>query len=193
MQILCLTHLGKDLFDCYLISLSCFNSIFYLHWSTFFVPHIYFLITVLPTVVVCRNNGLFAVVWHENPQLSEHCKAHGQENYQFLSVESTSKVTQAKVAFCLLTECAFVTFLHGATLLQLLRNIAWDPEVVKKMKWDSAAQGRCTRRDIPSPKYQSSELRRLFISMCGSKKRYWQHKNTGNSVVLALSSCKAMK
>lgn len=64
-----------------------------------------------------------------------------------------------------------------------LRNIAWGSEVVKKMKWDGAAQARCTCRDVPSPKYQSSELWRPFICVYGSKKRYLQHKNTGNSVV----------
>lgn len=130
MQILCLTYLGKDHFDCYGMSV------------------------------------LFNLLCH------------------FL--QSMWMVTQAKVAFCLLSECTFITFLHEATLLHILRNIAWDPEVVKKMKWEGTAQARCTCRDFPSPKYQSSVLRRLFICVYGSKKRYWQHRSTGNSAVCTL-------
>lgn len=108
---------------------------------------------------------------HENQELLQNCKVHGQENYQVLSVQSMSRITQAKVAFCFLAECAFVTFLHGVTLLQLLRNIAWDAEVVK-MKWNSAVEARCICRDIPSPKYQSSVWQRPFICVYGSKKKY---------------------
>lgn len=141
----------------------------------------YFLTTVFPMLGLSHNYRFFPLVWQENQELPQNCKAHGQENDQ---VQSMSRITQAKVAFCFLAECAFVTFLHGITLLQLLRNIAWDAEVVKKMKWYSAVEARCISRDIPSLKYQSSAWQRPLICVYGSKKRYWQNKNAGDFRVL---------
>lgn len=144
----------------------------------------HFLATVLPMLGLSHHNRFFALVWQENREFSQDYKAHSQENYQVVSVQSMSRTTQAKVSFCFLAECAFVTFLHGVTLLQLLRNIAWDTEVVKKMKLNGPEEARCICGDISSPKYESSVWQRSFMCVYSSKKRYRQNKNTGNFIVL---------